>query len=200
MAKKTPENLLEKDIAEHQSSIVRWKMVERLSESLGDSDDWFVWCIELTDLDWAVHELENYMWLSSEVADLLLWVSSCDKLKDLALKIWYRENYIDSEYNEEERRKDKRLMKKYQEIGDNESLESLIHDMNLDQENQTKIEKTMAFLLRPQKVEKYISAVAANMDSFTKISVKWLKVLADAWYSDKVSEYVRNNKKYAKKS
>jgi hypothetical protein len=63
-------------------------------------------------------------------------------------------------------------MKKYQEIGDNESLESLIHDMNLDQENQTKIEKTMAFLLRPQKVEKYISAVAANMDSFTKISVK----------------------------
>lgn len=202
MQKKAPEDLVEKHTDDSKSSKVRWKVRNNLSESLiNESTNDFLRCIENQGLDFAVHIIKEYnKWLSSEIADLLLWVSSCDMLADLVSKMKYNMTYGSDIDLEKEKKKNKRLIKKYQETGDNELLDELIHEMNLDQKDQIEKEKTIVFLLNPQKVDKYILAVAENIDLFTKISGEWLKVLIDAWYNNEVYEYLKKHKNYTKKS
>lgn len=201
MQKETPENFLEKVPSDSQSSKMKWEIREKLSESLIDkpTDD-FLKRIESTNLDWALREIKNYKWLSPEIADLLLWVSSCDKLGDLALKMEYSMKHKAGREYEKEKNKNKRLIKKYQDLWDNESLDEVIQDMNFDQKEWIGKEKTIAFLLKPQKVDKYIVTVVENIDLFTKISAEWLKALVDAWYRDEVYEYLKKHKNYTRKS
>lgn len=197
MAKKLDEkkldNLIEKVVGEYsinQPSEVKQETKKRLSESLNDtSDNYFLLLADDMGLDYAVHELKNCKSLSPAIADLLLWISSSD---ELILRLKQVSNFDVISRKKETMNCLKRA--------DYESLELLIKYMLEETGKITNSKEWKLLLLRSQVVEKYISAVAANMDSFTKISAKWLKVLADAWYSDKVSEYVKSNKKYVKKS
>ena len=184
MTNETPKKVVEKHSTNSERSKIKWEVNDNLFDSLG----FFSWSLAMWGIDFFADNIKDQKWIPSEYADLLLWVSSCDvamiHANDIIMEEESRE---DSRFEKDENGEIKRVYK-YKWINRNE--------LSDDEER----EKTAAFLLNPRKDKKYIAIVAKNMDAFTKISVKWLKVLNEAWYGKEVSEYVRKNKKYVKKS